>query len=78
MMFIFLASVGATADIWQLVAIGPVLFVYASVIVIVHTIVLFSAGRLLKLDLAELAMASAVCIHPARLHSLPQRAGATC
>jgi uncharacterized membrane protein len=52
MMFIFLASVGATADIWQLVAIGPVLFVYASVIVIVHTIVLFSAGRLLKLDLS--------------------------
>ena len=62
MMFIFLASVGATADIWQLVAIGPVLFVFAAVIVIVHTIVLFSAGRLLKLDLAELAMASAVCI----------------
>jgi uncharacterized membrane protein len=62
MMFIFLASVGATADIWQLIAIGPVLFIFASVIIIVHLIILFGAGKLLKLDLAELAMASAVCI----------------
>jgi uncharacterized membrane protein len=62
MMFIFLASVGATADIWQLVAMGPVLFVFASVIIIVHLVILFGAGKLLKLDLAELAMASAVCI----------------
>ena len=62
MMFIFLASVGATADIWQLIAIGPVLFIFASIIIIVHLIILFSVGKVLKLDLAELAMASAVCI----------------
>ena len=62
MMFIFLASVGATADIWQLVAIGPVLFIFASIIIIVHLVILFGIGKILKLDLAELAMASAVCI----------------
>ncbi len=62
MMFIFLASVGATADIWQLIAIGPVLFIFASIIIIVHLIILFGVGKMLKLDLAELAMASAVCI----------------
>jgi uncharacterized membrane protein len=62
MMFIFLASIGATADIWQLIAVGPVLFLFASVIVIVHLILLFGVGKLLRLDLAELAMASAVCI----------------
>jgi uncharacterized membrane protein len=62
MMFIFLASVGATADIWQLVAMGPVLFVFASVIIIVHLVILFGVGKMLKIDLAELAMASAVCI----------------
>jgi len=62
MMFIFLASVGATADIWQLVAIGPVLFIFASVIIIVHLLILFAVGNFLKIDLAELAMASAVCI----------------
>ena len=62
MMFVFLASVGATADIWQLIAIGPVLFIFASVIIIVHLVILFGVGKMLRLDLAELAMASAVCI----------------
>jgi uncharacterized membrane protein len=62
LMFIFLASVGATADIWQLIEIGPVLFVFATIIVIVHLSLLFGLGRILKLDLAELAVASAVCI----------------
>lgn len=62
MMFIFLASVGATADIWKLIEIGPVLFVFASIIITVHLVVLFGIGKLLRLDLAELAMASAVAI----------------
>lgn len=62
MMFIFLASVGASADIWELIEIAPVLFVYAAFIVTVHLIILFAIGKLFGLDLAELAMASAVCI----------------
>jgi uncharacterized membrane protein len=62
LMFIFLASIGATADIWQLIEIGPVLFVFATIIIIVHLIILFGIGKIMKLDLAELAMASAVCI----------------
>ncbi|MDH3441472.1 MAG: DUF819 family protein [Gammaproteobacteria bacterium] len=62
MMFIFLGSIAAGADIWELIEIAPVMFVYASIIIIVHMVVLFGLGLLLKLDLAELAMASAVCI----------------
>jgi len=62
MMFIFLASVGASADIWELIELAPVLFVFATVIITVHLIVLFGVGYLFRLDLAELAMASAVCI----------------
>jgi len=62
MMFIFLASIGASADIWELIEIAPVLFVFATIIIVVHLVVLFGFGMLLKLDLAELAMASAVCI----------------
>lgn len=62
MMFVFLASIGATADIWQLIGIGPALFVFAAIIISVHLVVLFAVGRLLGLDLAELAMGSAVCI----------------
>lgn len=62
MMFIFLASIGASADIWELIEIAPVLFVFATIIIVVHLVVLFGLGMLLKLDLAELAMASAVCV----------------
>ncbi len=62
LMFIFLASIGATADVWQLIEIGPVLFVFAAIIIIVHLFILFGLGKVLNLDLAELAMASAVCI----------------
>ncbi len=62
MMFIFLASVGAGADVWKLVETAPVLFLFALVIIIVHLVLLFGIGKILKLDLAELAMASAVCI----------------
>lgn len=62
MMFIFLASVGATADIWQLIEAGPILFVFVTIIITVHTSLLLAIGKVLKIDLAELAMASAVCI----------------
>ncbi len=62
MMFIFLASVGAGADVWKLIETAPVLFLFALVIIIVHLVLLFGIGKILKLDLAELAMASAVCI----------------
>lgn len=62
MMFIFLGSIAAGADIWELIEIAPVMFVYASIIIIVHMVILFGIGLVLKLDLAELAMASAVCI----------------
>ncbi len=62
MMFIFLASISASADVWQLIEIAPILFVFASIIIIVHLIVLFGLGLLFRFDLAELAMASAVGI----------------
>jgi len=62
LMFIFLASIGASADIWQLIGIAPIFFGFASIIVVVHLIILFSVGGLLRLDLAEMLVASAVCI----------------
>ena len=62
MMFIFLASIGAGADVWQLIEIAPILFLFACVIIAVHLLILFGIGKVLKLDLAELAMASAVLI----------------
>ena len=62
MMFIFLASIGASADVWELIEIAPLLFVFAMIIVTIHLVVLFGIGYFLKIDLGELAMASAVCV----------------
>lgn len=62
LMFVFLAMIGASADIWRLVETAPILFVFALIVVSVHFIVLLAIGRLFQLGLAELCIASAVCI----------------
>ncbi len=62
LMFVFLATIGASADIWLLIEIAPVLFLFATIIVGVHLLLIFGIGRLLKLDLAEICIASAVCV----------------
>jgi len=62
LIFIFLASIAATADIWQLIGLAPVLFGFASIIIIVHLAILLPLGLLFKFELGELIMASAVCI----------------
>ncbi len=62
LMFVFLATIGASADIRLLIEIAPVLFLFALIVVSVHLVLIFGIGRLLKLDLAELCIASAVCV----------------
>ncbi len=62
LMFIFLAAIGAGADIWLLIESAPILFGFAAVIIGVHLGVLFGLGRLLRLDLGELITASTACI----------------
>jgi uncharacterized membrane protein len=62
LMFLFLATVGASADLWQLLGMAPVLFVFCLIIVAVHLVALLLFGYLFRFDLAELMMGSAVCI----------------
>ena len=62
LMFIFLATIGASADIWKLIEFAPILFAVALIIVSVHLVLLLGIGRLFKLELGELLMGSAVCI----------------
>jgi uncharacterized membrane protein len=62
LMFIFLATIGASADIWKLIEFAPILFAVALIIVSVHLVLLLAIGRLFKLELGELLMGSAVCI----------------
>jgi len=62
LIFIFLASIAATADIWQLIGLAPVIFVFALIIIGVHLLILFPLGRLVGLSLGDIIMGSAACI----------------
>jgi uncharacterized membrane protein len=58
LMQVFFAVIGASANVGVVLREGPVLFVFAALILTVHLIVLLLAGKLLRLDLAELVVAS--------------------
>ena len=58
LMQIFFAVIGASANVGIVMRVGPVLFVFAGLILTIHLVFLLLAGKLLKLDLAELVIAS--------------------
>ena len=58
LMQIFFAVIGASANVVIVMRVGPVLFIFAALILTIHLFVLLVAGRLLRLDLAELVIAS--------------------
>ena len=58
LMQVFFAVIGASANIAMVLKVGPVLFVFAAVILLVHLAFLLLAGALVRLDLFELIIAS--------------------
>lgn len=58
LMQIFFAAIGASANIGVVLSYGPILFVFAAIILSVHLLFILLAGRLLNLDLAEIVIAS--------------------
>ena len=58
MMQLFFATIGASANIGVVLRSGLALFVFAAVILSVHLVFLLLAGAALKLDLAEIVVAS--------------------
>jgi uncharacterized membrane protein len=58
LILLFLASNGARSVVANLVAMGPPVFYYAIVTVALHGVIIFGLGRLARLDLATLAVAS--------------------
>ncbi len=62
LLFVFLATIGASADVWRLAETAPILFVFALIVVSVHFVALLFVGRVFRLDIAEICIASAVCI----------------
>ena len=58
LVLLFLASNGAQSVVANIVRVGPSVFYFACVTVACHGLVLFGFGRLLKMDLGTLAVAS--------------------
>lgn len=58
LMSIFFAAIGASANIGVVLNYGPVLFLFAALILSVHLIFILAAGNIFKLDLAEIVIAS--------------------
>jgi uncharacterized membrane protein len=56
--YVFFAAVGAMINFYQAVVLSPVLFVYVIIIMTVHFVVLYGGGRLLRMDLGVLTIAS--------------------
>ena len=61
-MYLFFAIIGAGADISSMLNSAPQLFLLVTSIFVVHLIFLVGAGYFLKLNYAELAVASLACI----------------
>lgn len=62
LMIIFFASLGAQADLVGTLDSAPAFFGFVIIIIAVHAVILFTAGKFLKLTLPELVTASNACI----------------
>ena len=58
LVLLFLASNGAQSVVGNIVRVGPAVFYFASLTVVIHGLVIFGLGYLAKLDLGTLAIAS--------------------
>ena len=56
--YLFFAAVGAMIDVYQAVVLSPVLFLYVVIIMTVHFTWLYGIGRMLRMDLGVLTIAS--------------------
>ncbi len=56
--YLFFAAVGALIDFYLAIVLSPILFLYVVVIMAVHMVVLFGGGRLLRMDVGVLTIAS--------------------
>lgn len=57
-MYLFLATIGAQSVLAEIMRVGPAVFYFTLVVVAVHGVVVFGVGRLVRLDLPTLAVAS--------------------
>jgi uncharacterized membrane protein len=62
LMYVFFATIGAGADVGVMLDGGLMIFAYATLIVMTHVLVILVGAKLLKMDLAEIVIASLACI----------------
>lgn len=62
LMYLFFASIGAGADLAEVLGAALPILLFIVVMVSVHLVLLVAAGRLFRLDLAEVMIASNACI----------------
>jgi len=58
LMQVFFAAIGASANLGLVLTVGPILFVFAGIILLIHLIFVLVLGKIFKLDLAEIVIAS--------------------
>jgi uncharacterized membrane protein len=56
--YLFFCAVGAMMNILKAVLLSPVLFVYVMIMIVVHMVIVYGVGRLLRLDIKILTIAS--------------------
>lgn len=56
--YLFFAAVGAMIHITNAIILSPVLFVYVMVVIVVHMAVIYGVGRVLRMDVGLLTVAS--------------------
>jgi len=56
--YLFFAAVGAMIHLYNAVVLSPVLFAYVIVIIVVHMTFIYGVGRLLRMDVGLLTLAS--------------------
>lgn len=57
-MHIFFATIGASANIATVIKVGPILLLFATIIMTVHLVFILVVGKYTRLSLPELVIAS--------------------
>lgn len=61
LLHVLFAAIGASASVRAVIAFGPVLLLFAGVMLLVHFVFVFVGARLLRLDVDEMLIASNAC-----------------
>jgi uncharacterized membrane protein len=57
--YFFFCAVGAMINVKQAIVLSPILFVYVMVMIVTHVVLIYGVGRMLRLDIRILTIASA-------------------